>query len=62
MNRLVLKDAKTMIGLLAAVLLSSGAIVMAMNKNSFWLVLIIAAFIVLFTTVARTDKLMKKDA
>lgn len=62
MNWAVLKDVKTMVGLVFSVLLSVGAIVLAVNGNGYWVVLVLAAFMVLFFSIAKADKVTKQSS
>lgn len=61
MNWAVLKDSRTMAGLIVSILLNIGAIVLAANNISYWIVLVVVALIVLFFSVAKADKVTKKE-
>lgn len=61
MNRAVLKDGKTMMGLVVSVLLSIGAIVLAVNGNGYWVVLVLIALWVLFFSIVKADKVTKRE-
>ncbi|MCM3611952.1 hypothetical protein M4S82_11905 [Planococcus sp. MERTA32b] len=60
MNWAVLKDGRTMLGLVLSVLLSVGAIVLAVYDNGYWVVLSVIAMIVLSTSIAKADKVTKQ--
>lgn len=60
MNWAVLKDGRTMLGLVLSMLLSIGAIVMAVNDIGYWVVLVVMAMIVLSISIAKADKVTKQ--
>ena len=62
MNWAVLKNFKIMLGLIISILLSEGAIVLALNGNSYWVVLAMAAFMMLFFSIAKADKVTKQNS
>ena len=61
MNWAVLKDGRTMLGLVLSVLLSVSAIVLAANDLGYWVALVVMALIVLFFSIAKADKVMRQE-
>lgn len=60
MNWAVLKSGKTMLGFIVSVLMSIGAIVLAVNDNGYWVVLVVLALIVSFFSVAKAAKVTNR--
>ncbi|GKW46593.1 hypothetical protein [Planococcus sp. NCCP-2050] len=60
MNWVVLNDKKTMAGLILSILLSIAAVFLAVKDNSYWTVLVLAVFVLLFFSISRADRLTKQ--
>ncbi|UJF27070.1 hypothetical protein [Planococcus sp. 107-1] len=60
MNWVVLNDKKTMAGLILSILLSIVAVFLAVKDNSYWTVLVLAVFVLLFFSISRADRLTKQ--
>ncbi|WP_175989203.1 hypothetical protein [Bacillus sp. Marseille-Q1617] len=59
-NTKVVKDRKTVIGLISAFSLSIAGIVFAANDSQYWVSSLVAAFILLLISVRRADKLYRE--
>lgn len=60
MNWVVLNDKKTMVGLILSILLSIAAVFLAVKDNSYWTVLVLVVFVLLFFSISRADRLTKQ--
>lgn len=60
MNKKVLKDYTTVIGFISAICLSIAGIVSAANDSQYWVPSIVVAYILLFVSVRRADRLFRE--
>lgn len=61
MNYKVLKDVKVVSGLISSIILSVIAIILAIYSISYWVFFVMVSMVVLFLSVHRADKVMKKQ-
>ncbi|RLL48451.1 hypothetical protein D8M04_04100 [Oceanobacillus piezotolerans] len=59
MNWSVLKDLKTMLGFITSILSGIIAIVLAVNNNDLWVLLVIVTLILMILSVFRADKMYR---
>ncbi|RZT21267.1 hypothetical protein [Fictibacillus sp. BK138] len=60
MNWAVLKDKMTVAGFSLAIILNVTAIFLASKSNSFWISIIVFAFVILTLSVRRADRLYRE--